>query len=71
VQQQDRVDDFARGAAPGGSEREVVQFQLGQSLAAAEPEIPQHEVAFALVGPRLGAPGGGGNGESERGGKNA
>src|SRR5262249_16481987 len=70
VQQQDRVDDFARGA-PGGPERKVVQFQLGQALAAAEPEIPQNEIAFALVRPRLSAPSGQGGGESERSGKNA
>jgi hypothetical protein len=48
-----------------------VQFQLGQTLAAAEPEIPQNEVAFALVGPCLSAPSGGGGGESKRSGKNA
>src|SRR5262249_55209089 len=53
----------------GGPKREVVELQLGQSLAGAETEIPEDEIPFALIGPCGLAPGGGGGGKEEKCGK--
>jgi hypothetical protein len=57
VKDEHRVANDAGRVAPGGSDRPVVETQLGERLAARETKIPDDEVSGDRLGIRRSADG--------------